>query len=415
MAPGEGRGPPGRGPPAPGPPVPPGRGPAAPVGAPAPCAGRGPPGPPEPPGRGMPCDGANGLLPGRAAPPERPGRGMPCDGANGLLPGRALLVRGPGVAPGAAGADAAGATGAAGAAGAGAAGRGAPGRADAGAGLAAAGAAGAWLGAAGCGALGAAGAWAAGAAGADGAGADGAGAGAEGAGVAAAGFGAGLSAGFSAAGAVGNFSLTRRSTGDSMVEDADLTYSPIDFSWSSRSLLLIPRSRASSCTRVLATTLLLRVHPGREDLVYWFELIAECSSGAHRRLIPLSLVNCCSITPGGWPLGVLPRPARRPRPAVAGHGVRRGAPAPGPGSCAARAATLPCPGRHRVGRAPPGWCPGRRRRAPGWTSRPSSDNPRTCGPDPIRGSTQRRRSRMSGLVRVLDAVVGSSTRPSVYP
>mgnify|MGYP006870678015 CR=1 FL=1 len=218
----------------------------------------------------MPCEGAYGLLPGRAelpgrGPPEPPGRGMPCEGAYGLLPGRASRSprpsrpsrpelgraagpgRGPGVGPpGVAEAADVRAAGAAGSSGAPAAGEASAVRA---AGAGASAGAGADGSASGVGE----------AAGAPGFGppdrrpADVVGCAADG--LAASGVGAGDAEAY--------FSRRRRSTGASMVEDADLTYSPIVFSSSSRFLLLVPSSRASSCTRVLATTLLLRVHPGK--------------------------------------------------------------------------------------------------------------------------------------------------------
>ncbi len=204
----------------------------------------------------MPCEDANGLLPGRGArspsrpAPERwPWRGMPCDGANGLLPGRGA----PGRAPPAAWPPA---------------GRGAPGRGALPPGRGAAD----WAaGAASAGAAGAAGAGAAGAAGAGVAGAAGAGAAASAAGFAAAGLGAaGRAAGAAFAGAASlagaaafsagaellYFSRIARSTGASSVEDADRTNSPAAFRSSSRALLVTPSSLASSCTRTFATSLL---------------------------------------------------------------------------------------------------------------------------------------------------------------
>src|SRR5699024_11135699 len=48
--------------------------------------------------RGMPCEVANGLLPGRGVPPrgrEPPERGIPWEDANGLLPGRGPPGLGP--------------------------------------------------------------------------------------------------------------------------------------------------------------------------------------------------------------------------------------------------------------------------------------------------------------------------------
>ncbi len=290
--------------------APPGRGPAAPA----------PPGPAGPPGRvpgrlcgrGMPWLGAKGLLPGRAgASRERP---MPWLGANGLLPGRGVLWRG---APGRGAAwpappsRAAGATGAAGAAGAGAAGAGAAGpgvgavgAAAAGAGAAAAGAASTGAAAAGAAEAGAgAGVLGAGAAGAGAAGAGAAGAASAGDAVGAAGAagpvgaatafaGAGLVAGafLAAAGAAalgawsGNFSWYLRTTGVSIVELALLTYSPMPFRRSRRTLLVTPRSLASALTRTLDTSLLSRSVLCCADRRYsWGVLIAEYSSGAHQR------------------------------------------------------------------------------------------------------------------------------------
>lgn len=117
------------------------------------------------------------------------------------------------------------------------------------------------------GAAGAAGATGAGAAGAGAAGAGpfGDAAGATGAGTAgAAGAGAGeaaagaAGAGTSAAGAagLGKVSRTLRSTGDSMVEDGDLTYSPSALRCAMRVLLSVPSSLASALTRTFATFLL---------------------------------------------------------------------------------------------------------------------------------------------------------------
>ena len=54
--------------------------------------------------------------------------------------------------------------------------------------------------------------------------------------------------------------------GSSTVEDADLTNSPIAFSFSSASLLEMPYFLASSETRVLATILLLAPDPSRDPL-----------------------------------------------------------------------------------------------------------------------------------------------------
>ena len=217
--------------------------------------------PPRP--RGMPWDVANGLLPGRgppgrgAEPPWRAGAA----GVSALGPGRA-----PGLAPvdGAAGAWAAGAAGA---------GR----RRAAGAAGAAAGAA-----AAGCrsrgfrccrvlrraaGALGAAG--------------PGAGAGRVAAGLAdALGAAAGASD-FEAAAAAGNALRSFRTTGASMVEEAERTNSPSSCSLVTASLEVIPSSLASSCTRTLATFLLSRSAPSQARTVY-FLLRTSAASAAER-------------------------------------------------------------------------------------------------------------------------------------
>jgi hypothetical protein len=112
------------------------------------------------------------------------------------------------------------------------------------------------------GALDAAGAAAAGASGAAGGATGSATTGATGSGVTGAGaafaaaaavFLAGaLRAGFSAG--VGNASRTWRSTGASIVDEADFTYSPISWSLASTSLLVTPSSFASADTRALPGT-----------------------------------------------------------------------------------------------------------------------------------------------------------------
>jgi hypothetical protein len=186
-----------------------------------------------------------GDAPGRGPPPGRgaPGRGAwgrgiarstGCAEENGLLPTRG--VRGAGLGPGVAGLGP----------GVG------PGRAGAGAGAAAA---------AGAGAAGSAGAaTGAGCAGAAGFAAAGAAAAGAGAALAGAAFltGAPLPSALSAAGfAPPRDSRSRRATGASTVEDADLTNSPCSLSRASTSLLVTPSSLANSCTRALPATSLL--------------------------------------------------------------------------------------------------------------------------------------------------------------
>ncbi len=182
-----------------------------------------------PPGRGAPGRGA----PGRGAWGRGiAGRSTGCAEENGLLPTRGVR-----------------------AAGFGAAGRGpgvGPGRVGLGPGAAAGG----------CSTAGA-GAWAVGSGATGGAGA-GVGAGAAGfgaAGLAAVAFAAGLAGAAPLPDAVSgaglpppNDSRSRRATGASTVDDADLTNSPCSPKRASTSLLVTPSSLANSCTRALPAT-----------------------------------------------------------------------------------------------------------------------------------------------------------------
>jgi hypothetical protein len=242
-----GRGAPGRGPPAPGP----GRGPC----------GRGI-------GRSTGCALENGLL------PTRGGRGRPGLGPPGT--GRGAAVG----APGCAGAGASGAV-AAGAAGAGAAGGGAAG-AGAGAGAGAAGlGAGAWGGAvatepASTGAL-------------------------AGAPLPAALTGAG----FSAAGAFAppNDSRSRRATGASTVDDADLTNSPCSLSRARTSLLVTPSSLANSCTRALPAT----TSPTQEATAVVGRASGLATTHGHRRNFTVCSCSSLPVLHGpGWTRGTRP-------------------------------------------------------------------------------------------------------------
>jgi hypothetical protein len=170
--------------------------------------------------------------------------------------------RAPGFAPveGAAGAAGAGAAGAAGALAAGAAGA-----------AACAGAAGAAGAAAGASALGA---------GAGALGAAGPGAGVEGRASAAGAVALGAAAGAAALGAASGKALrSLRTTGASMVEEAERTNSPSSCSFVTASLEVIPSSLASSCTRTLATFLLSRSAPSQARTVY-FLLRAQAAIGA---------------------------------------------------------------------------------------------------------------------------------------
>ena len=252
-----------------------GRGPAW------PGAGRGPPCPGAgrlPPdgvaGRGPPCPGAGRPPPGRGAPGAGRGAGRSTGAEEyGLLPTRGAL--GPGLGPGPAGFGAAGAEAASlvAADAAGACSTGAAGAAGSGVGAAGAGA-GAAAGVAGAAGAASTGACAAGASGSAGRGA-GLGPGRGPPGFAAPGFAVLLAArsaaarpfGAAAAGADasvfsdGKDSRSRRATGASTVDDADLTNSPCSLSRASSSLLVTPSSFANSCTRALPATALLTERP----------------------------------------------------------------------------------------------------------------------------------------------------------
>jgi hypothetical protein len=170
-----------------------------------------------PPGRGAPGRGASG---------RGIGRSTGCAEEKGLLPTRGVRAagfgaagRGPGVGPGRAGASVAPACGCSGAGAGGAGGSGA---------VAA--------GAAGLGAVGLAGAGAASL-------------------TEALAPPAPLPAAFPGAGLPPpNDSRSRRATGASTVDDADLTNSPCSLSRASTSLLVTPSSLANSCTRALPAT-----------------------------------------------------------------------------------------------------------------------------------------------------------------
>jgi hypothetical protein len=107
----------------------------------------------------------------------------------------------------------------------------------------------------------------------------------------AAGFPLGL-AGFVSAGLAGNASRSLRSTGASIVEAADFTYSPFALSQATASLLGIPNSLASVLTRTFDTSLLVLVRAlgvcqGMDRWLLVGALIAASSLSAHFR----SLLN----------------------------------------------------------------------------------------------------------------------------
>jgi hypothetical protein len=236
----------------------PGRAPAG-RGGNAPGPGRGPPGPLGP--AGPLARGGNAPGPGRGPPGPLLGTGRGALGRGGM-PGTAPPGRGesPAGEPGRGGMPGALTPGAA-AAGRGAAGRGGmlgvpssgdevkgllPGRGPGAAGRAGAGSS--WAGAEIVASTG------------DGMAGSATGAGALGAAAFLAGAGAGAAA--AAAACAGNASRTLRATGGSMVEEALLTNSPFSFNQERRALLSSPSSFASSWTRALPGTVLLR-GPGR--------------------------------------------------------------------------------------------------------------------------------------------------------
>jgi hypothetical protein len=68
---------------------------------------------------------------------------------------------------------------------------------------------------------------------------------------------------------VANASLSLRTTGASIVEDADRTNSPISWSWAITALLSTPNSFASSYTRTFATALPHSARTGRAIGAGW--------------------------------------------------------------------------------------------------------------------------------------------------
>ena len=142
---------------------------------------------------------------------------------------------------------------------------------------------------------------------------------------------------------VANASLSLRTTGASIVEDADRTNSPISWSLAITALLSTPNSFASSYTRTFATALPL-LGPARPDpsagrgsacsvrrqlLLF----IAACSSVAHRNLSLLSPVRVAPALPFVRPSGSRPG---RPGPDSTRYSASLLVPR-GPGSRSARA------------------------------------------------------------------------------
>jgi hypothetical protein len=233
-----------------------------------------------PPGRGTPGRGPPAPGPGRGPCGRGIGRSTGCALENGLLPTRGGRGR-PGLGPPVTGR-------------------------------------GTGVGAPGCGAVGAVAAGAAGA-GATGGGADGAGAGAGAAGLGAGAGGGGVAtdpastgafagaplpaalagAGLSAAGAFAppKDSRSRRATGASTVDDADLTNSPCSLRRARTSLLVTPSSLANSCTRALPAT----TSPTQEATAVVGRASGLATTHGHRR--NFTVCSCSSLPvlhrPGG--------------------------------------------------------------------------------------------------------------------
>jgi len=99
-----------------------------------------------------------------------------------------------------------------------------------------------------------------------------------------------------------NDSRSRRATGASTVDDADLTNSPCSLSRARTSLLVTPSSFANSCTRALPATTspsLEATAVGRPRLGFSYD---AWSSGLHGVLM---FFATCSFSPGGKPCEML--------------------------------------------------------------------------------------------------------------
>ncbi len=180
---------------------------------------------------------------------------------------------------------------------------------------------------------------------------------------------------------VANASLSLRTTGASIVDDADRTNSPISWSLAITALLSTPNSFASSYTRTFATALPL-LGPARPDpsagrgsacsvrrqlLLF----IAACSSVAHRNLSLLSPGRVAPALLFVPPVGVAARADPGPTP----QDTRRACRSPAVPAAAALART---PGGAALARSIPGWDAGTRPGqafAPGHREQPHSRLP----------------------------------------
>ncbi len=151
----------------------------------------------------------------------------------------------------------------------------------------------------------------------------------------------------------GKASRSLRTTGASMVEDGDLTNSPRSWSFAMISLLVLPSSFASSCTRALPATALLTVRAsglcGPRVLLVDVPGAAHCCFTACSRWVDLLSVPGGSSDRTGSPPG-------RPDPQVRRAPRNRG----GVGPCWCRGGRRPGgPGRTPDGALPCRDTPGR--------------------------------------------------------
>ena len=108
----------------------------------------------------------------------------------------------------------------------------------------------------------------------------------------------------------GKDSRSRRATGASTVDDADLTNSPCSLSRASSSLLVTPSSFANSCTRALPATALLTERPSEawcpHDLgLSPMDVHRWCFTVCSSVLLPVLVDGCCSCRVLGLQLFVL--------------------------------------------------------------------------------------------------------------
>ena len=210
----------------------------------------------------------------------------------------------------------------------------------------------------------------------------------------------------------GNASRSLRATGASTVEDADFTNSPLSFSQARTVLLSTPSSLASSCTRALPATVLLRPARGSpRDLVLAHDgshrcVLIACSSQFQLAscsdsviLVLPQAINQFRVPgiPGTGPRWYSPDPRRGararptarprhgpgPRPAARASAAPAGTPGGAPrdrGTSGRDAHARPgpaaaCGGRGRGRPRPP-------RRAAGRLSPPDTGIPHRCVPAP---------------------------------